>query len=85
MAAIESVYAREILDSRGNPTVEVVLDTDDPRYGGFGLSDDKVEHSTVPDPLYVKEKKEWLKLYVPARSAFVLRKKPARSLKAKKE
>jgi len=66
-------------------TYEVVLDTDDPRYGGFGLSDDKVEHSTVPDPLYVKEKKEWLKLYVPARSAFVLRKKPARSLKTKKE
>lgn len=29
MAAIESVYARQILDSRGNPTVEVVLDTDD--------------------------------------------------------
>ena len=29
MAVIESVYARQILDSRGNPTVEVVLDTDD--------------------------------------------------------
>ena len=29
MAAIESVYARPILDSRGNPTVEVVLDTED--------------------------------------------------------
>ncbi len=29
MAAIESVYARQILDSRGNPTVEVVLDTED--------------------------------------------------------
>ncbi len=29
MAAIESVYAREVLDSRGNPTVEVVLDTED--------------------------------------------------------
>ncbi|HCA73625.1 MAG TPA: hypothetical protein DEP29_00810, partial [Bifidobacterium sp.] len=25
MAVIESVYARQILDSRGNPTVEVVL------------------------------------------------------------
>ena len=34
MAAIESVYARQILDSRGNPTVEVVLDTDD---GARGL------------------------------------------------
>ncbi len=29
MAAIESVYARQILDSRGNPTAEVVLDTED--------------------------------------------------------
>ncbi|ATU20878.1 phosphopyruvate hydratase [Bifidobacterium choerinum] len=29
MAAIESVYAHQILDSRGNPTVEVVLDTED--------------------------------------------------------
>ena len=27
MSAIQSVYAREILDSRGNPTVEVVLTT----------------------------------------------------------
>ncbi|NEG69327.1 phosphopyruvate hydratase [Bifidobacterium choloepi] len=34
MAAIESVYARQILDSRGNPTVEVVLDTED---GARGL------------------------------------------------
>lgn len=29
MAVIESVYARQILDSRGNPTVQVVLDTED--------------------------------------------------------
>ncbi|MDK8072963.1 phosphopyruvate hydratase [Alloscardovia omnicolens] len=28
MSAIESVYARQILDSRGNPTVEVVLSTE---------------------------------------------------------
>ena len=34
MAIIESVYARQILDSRGNPTVEVVLDTED---GARGL------------------------------------------------
>ena len=34
MAVIESVYARQILDSRGNPTVEVVLDTED---GARGL------------------------------------------------
>ena len=33
MAVIESVYARQILDSRGNPTVEVVLDTEDGAQG----------------------------------------------------
>ncbi len=39
MAAIESVYARQILDSRGNPTVEVVLDTEDGARGiGLGPS-----------------------------------------------
>ena len=53
---------------------EVVLDTDAPRFGGFGLNDDTVQHLTQFDPLYKKEKKEWLKLYVPARSALVLRK-----------
>jgi enolase len=33
VAAIESVYAREILDSRGNPTVEVYLETEDGAQG----------------------------------------------------
>ena len=33
MAVIESVYARQILDSRGNPTVQVVLDTEDGAQG----------------------------------------------------
>ena len=33
MAVIESVYAREILDSRGNPTVEVILETEDGAQG----------------------------------------------------
>ena len=33
MAAIESVYAREILDSRGNPTVQVYLETEDGAQG----------------------------------------------------
>ena len=53
---------------------EVVLNTDAPRFGGFGLADDSVRHFTQFDPLYKKEKKEWLKLYIPARSAVVLRK-----------
>ncbi|MCG3084547.1 phosphopyruvate hydratase, partial [Anoxybacillus sp. LAT27] len=33
MSAIIDVYAREVLDSRGNPTVEVEVYTED---GGFG-------------------------------------------------
>ncbi|MDL2245213.1 alpha amylase C-terminal domain-containing protein [Parabacteroides sp. PFB2-10] len=53
---------------------EVILNTDDPRFGGFGLTDDTIHHLTNFDPLYRKEKKEWLKLYLPARSGMVLRK-----------
>ena len=53
---------------------EVVLNTDSVEFGGFGLADDTVRHFTMPDPLYKKERKEWLKIYIPARSAVVLRK-----------
>ena len=53
----------------------VVLNTDAKEYGGFGFADDTVEHFTNADPLYEKEHKGWLKLYIPARSAVVLRKK----------
>ncbi|OAV70009.1 1,4-alpha-glucan branching enzyme GlgB [Bacteroidales bacterium Barb6XT] len=53
---------------------ETVLNTDAVRFGGFGLADDTVHHLTHFDSLYEKEKKEWLKLYIPARSAVVLRK-----------
>ena len=52
---------------------KVVLNTDDICFGGHGLTDDTVEHFTLFDPLYEKEKKGWLKLYVPARTAMVLR------------
>ncbi|MDR1764245.1 MAG: alpha amylase C-terminal domain-containing protein [Dysgonamonadaceae bacterium] len=51
---------------------KVVLNTDNLAFGGFGLSDDSLDHFTVHDPLYEGEKKEWLKLYIPARSAVVL-------------
>jgi 1,4-alpha-glucan branching enzyme len=54
-------------------TYEVVLNTDNTAYGGNGFSDDSVKHATLPDPLYAGEKKEWLKLYIPARTAMVLR------------
>ena len=52
---------------------QVVLNTDAPEFAGFGLSDDSVEHFTQPDKLYQKDGKGWLKLYLPARSAVVLK------------
>ena len=53
---------------------DVVLNTDSPAFGGFGLTDDSIRHFTNYDPMYKKVRKEWLKLYIPARSAMVLRK-----------
>ena len=53
---------------------DVVLNTDSVDYGGNGLSDDSMRHFTNFDPLYKKDRKEWLKLYLPARSAVVLKK-----------
>jgi len=53
---------------------DVVLNTDAKEFGGNGLADDTVTHFTNFDPLYVKDHKEWLKLYIPARSAVVLKK-----------
>ena len=54
---------------------EVVLNTDAKDFGGNGLADDNVKHFTNYDPLYEKVGKGWLKLYIPARSAIVLRSK----------
>ncbi len=53
---------------------KVMLDTDSTLYGGNGLSDDSVLHFTQYDQLYAKDGKGWLKLYIPARTAFVLKK-----------
>lgn len=52
---------------------EVVLSSDNPAYGGFGNVDESVEHLTQYDELYTPLGVEWLKLYLPARSAQVLR------------
>lgn len=54
---------------------QIVLDSDSRTFGGQGLNDDTLEHFTVEDALYSAAGKGWLKLYVPARSAFVLKKK----------
>ena len=49
-----------------------MLNTDAMEFAGFGLSDDTIEHFTMPDDGYLKEGKGWLQLYLPARSAVVL-------------
>ena len=54
---------------------EVVLNTDAKDFGGNGFSDDSVCHFTNFDPLLKKDGKGWLQLYIPARSAVVLKKK----------
>ncbi len=58
---------------------EVILDSDAQKFGGFGFIDDSVRHFTQPDPLYSPSGKGWLKMYLPARTAQVLRmvRKPA--------
>lgn len=53
---------------------DVVLNTDAKAFGGNGLADDTVTHITNYDPLYADARKEWLKLYIPARSAVVVKK-----------
>ena len=52
---------------------DVVLNTDSKDFGGNGLADDSITHLTNYDPLYMNDRKEWLKLYIPARSAVVLK------------
>ena len=52
---------------------KAVLNTDAKEFAGFGLSDDSVEHFTLHDELYAKDGKGWLKMYLPARSAVVLK------------
>ncbi len=52
---------------------QTILNTDNLQFGGFGLIDETIRHLSIPDPLYKKEKKEWLKLYLPARTAIVLK------------
>lgn len=52
----------------------VVLNTDDPKFGGNGLTDDTITHFTNYDSFLDKEEKGWLQLYIPARSAVVLAK-----------
>ena len=53
---------------------ECVLSTDDPAFGGYGNIDPRTHHLTQYDELYAPAGREWLKLYLPPRTAMVLRK-----------
>lgn len=53
---------------------ETVLTSDAERFGGYENVNPSVNHFTQPDPLYSPSGKGWLKLYIPSRTAIVLRK-----------
>ncbi len=50
-----------------------LLNTDAVEFGGHGLNEDSVEHFTNWDRTLAKDGKGWLQLYLPARSACVLK------------
>lgn len=52
---------------------KMIFNTDSAIYGGNDLADPHVEHATIEDTLYGKEGKGWLSLYIPSRTAFVLK------------
>lgn len=52
---------------------EIVLNSDSPKFGGFNRIDESIAHFTLHDPIYKSEKKGWLKIYIPSRTALVLR------------
>lgn len=54
-----------------------ILDSDAKDFGGNGFLDPDVKHFTNPDPLYDPQGKGWLKLYLPARTAILLRRIPS--------
>ncbi|MDR0834880.1 MAG: alpha amylase C-terminal domain-containing protein [Candidatus Symbiothrix sp.] len=52
---------------------KMVLNTDDLQFGGFNRINTTLNYQTGFDPLYATQKKEWLKLYLPTRTAVVLK------------
>lgn len=51
----------------------VILNTDSKEFGGFGIADDSVEHFTEADMSLKPYGKGLMRLYIPARSAVVLK------------
>ncbi len=60
-----------------------VLSTDSADFGGFDNINMEIEHFTMPDPLFEPAGVERLPLYLPARTALVLRKHPVAKTRKK--
>lgn len=56
-----------------NGKYELVLNSDDPQFGGFGNVKADAPYETVHDEAYEADGKGWLRLYLPARTALVLK------------
>jgi len=56
-----------------NGKYKIVLNSDDSQFGGFDLVDNSLIYQTSLDTVGLLGR-EWLKLYIPARTAFVLKK-----------
>ena len=54
---------------------KVIISSDNTKYGGYGNIDESIAHFTNDDPLYGSHGLGWLKLYLPARTALILKKK----------
>lgn len=51
----------------------LVLNSDDPEFGGFGNVSGDAPYLTQEDPMYDADGKGWLKLYLPARTVLVFK------------
>ncbi|MDD2560317.1 MAG: alpha amylase C-terminal domain-containing protein, partial [Bacteroidales bacterium] len=60
-----------ILVQKGN--YKTVLDSDAKAFGGFGLIDDQLVHTTIPKAEDADSGLEWIYLYLPSRTALVLK------------
>ncbi len=56
-----------------NGEYDLVLNSDDPEFGGFGNVSADAPYQTQHDPAYEDDGKGWLKLYLPARSVLVFK------------
>lgn len=54
---------------------KLLLSSDAALFGGHDRVDASIDYKSIPDALYADQGKEWLKLYLPSRTALVLKRK----------